>query len=102
MLHIRYMMTDGPSKATVCDKPELLDDNFVIVDCEPFDDSRCKECHQLLLAHNKRAFEKESRLPLGVPREEPKKPMPSKGLVIALSIVLLVWLLMLIMFDPTH
>lgn len=56
MLHIRYMSDNK----TICEKPTRLDTgDFVVQDTSVNPEPSCRECSDLLLAHNKREFERE-------------------------------------------
>lgn len=50
MKHIRFLK----SQKTICMHPEMLGEDFVTVDYEPFDGPSCHECYQLLITHNDR------------------------------------------------
>lgn len=64
MQHIRFM----DNNQTVCWAPERLDDydSAVITDYDA-GGKLCFECNGLLLAHNKKEFEKETHLSLVIP-----------------------------------
>ena len=50
MKHIRFLK----SNKTICESPDMLGEDFVTVDYEPFDGQSCVECSALLKAHNDR------------------------------------------------
>lgn len=67
MQHIRFIANNQ----TVCWAPERLDayDSAVVID--PESEDSCRECTALLMAHNQRESEKETRHRIqGAPRPE--------------------------------
>lgn len=48
MRHIRFISTNE----TVCEKSEMLGDDFVVQDFAPDDDVGCEVCFGLLAVHN--------------------------------------------------
>lgn len=55
MKHIRYITTSK----TVCEKPDALDSDFIVLDYIPGDWEWCETCYQLVVAHNKRQYERD-------------------------------------------
>lgn len=104
MKHIRYV---DDTKTTVCQHPEKLDDWVPVapdVGKTPHEEN-CKECSYLLLAHNKREFEKEGKRNFGLslivnppPRrleEGPVAPLAifATGFVSATVFWMILWLI---------
>lgn len=55
MKHIRYVASNKP----VCEKPDSLGSDFIVQDYAPRDEAFCDPCYQLVVAHNKRQYERD-------------------------------------------
>lgn len=55
MKHIRYMTSNKP----VCEKPDMLGSEFIVLDTSPVADESCDPCLKLVMAHNKREYERD-------------------------------------------
>jgi hypothetical protein len=54
MNHNRYLRSNKP----VCERPDLLGEDFVVLDYGP-GEPMCKECYTLLFTHNEREYQRE-------------------------------------------
>lgn len=55
MKHIRYMTSNKP----VCEKPDALGSDFIVIEQGPRDEPSCDPCLKLVQAHNKQKYEQD-------------------------------------------
>lgn len=91
MRHIRFISNNQ----TVCESSQILGEDFVVIDYAPEDLESCKECLQLIQAHNKREYERDGMI---VSIQNPYQRLetedglaPARGIMIGVAIGSIMW-----------
>lgn len=93
MKHIRYIT----SNKTVCEKPFALDSDFIVVDNGPVNEESCDPCLQIVMAHNKKQYERDNLInfPQRHSRASNEDPLgPSMGLFYSFLVISAFWITM--------
>lgn len=90
MNHIHYMSDN----LTICQKPNRLGYDFVVLQTKSEEDS-CRVCSDLLFAHNLREYEREHRPSViihSAESEEGEPLSPSRGVILGMFLASWFWL----------
>ena len=85
MKHIRYIGNNKP----VCEKPDMLGHDFLVMEYGPKNEMSCEPCGQLVTAHNKKQYEMEEMVGVIQRHEDPLAP--AHGFFAGLALASIFW-----------
>lgn len=88
MKHIRYIT----SNKTVCEKPDGIVSDFIVIDRGPRDEAACEPCYQLVVAHNKRQYEREMMINIPQGHSVSSEPVLPRDFYFGLVIASAFWI----------